>query len=622
MKKKWVQTLCVMMMLGASLFLQGCGQEADEMNTLKTVVESSDSYAETDNRIEKSEAEEAGGEESNGDTGEGAEQDVKQEDGTVEATETGKESEGIVETGTDTEQGDAGKESSTETKETPKPESGKEPVTGTKPAPKPESDKKPVASVKPAPQPVIAETDLATPATAGALRVDGTQLVDCNGNPVQLKGVSTHGIAWFPGYINEECFKQFREEWNVNVIRLAMYTAENGGYCTDGNKDDLKTLVKNGVEYATNNDMYVIIDWHVLNDKNPNTYIEESKKFFEEMSGEYADYNNVIYEICNEPNGGTSWSDIKSYAEQVIAVIRANDADGIILVGTPNWSQYVDQAAADPITGYDNIMYTLHFYAATHTDWLRDNMKAAIDAGLPVFVSEYGICDASGNGAIDETQANKWVEVMNAYGVSYVTWNISNKNETSAIFSSGCNKVSGFVESDLSASGKWLYKMLTGEATVGLSGGSSTGGTSSGNGDSSNGTSAGGGTNGTGNGGASDNNGSTGDSALGGTEITMTNGDLSYTAVIKNSWESEGKVFYQYDLTLTNNSGSDCTAWEIDLQFGGDIAFSDGWNGNFTANGSTLHIVCKDYNGSIASGGSVKDIGFILSGAKDLTIIE
>ena len=133
----------------------------------------------------------------------------------------------------------------------------------------------------------------------------------------------------------------------------------------------------------------------------------------------------------------------------------------MIIVGTPNWSQFVDQAAADPITEYDNIMYTLHFYAATHKDDLRDKMAAALDSGLPVFVTEYGICDASGNGAIDQEQADRWVELMDRYGVSYAAWNLSNKDESSAILKSTCGKTSGFEEGDLSASGQWLFKMLT-----------------------------------------------------------------------------------------------------------------------------------------------------------------
>ena len=126
-----------------------------------------------------------------------------------------------------------------------------------------------------------------TASTISALSVKGNQLVDESGTPIQLKGISTHGIAWFPDYINEYCFKELKQKWGINVIRIAMYTAESGGYCTDGNKEYLKNLVKKGVEYATKCDMYVIIDWHILSDGNPNTYIEESKAFFDEMSKTY-----------------------------------------------------------------------------------------------------------------------------------------------------------------------------------------------------------------------------------------------------------------------------------------------------------------------------------------------
>lgn len=309
-------------------------------------------------------------------------------------------------------------------------------------------------------EPVIQEPKPDTPSYCGALQVVGNRLCDQYGDKVYLHGLSTHGIAWFPDYVNEAAFKEFRYEWNANVIRLAMYTAEYGGYCSGGNKEQLKQLIRNGVEYATKNDMYVIVDWHILSDCNPHTNKSEAINFFREMSKEFANHNNVLYEICNEPNGGTSWKDIKSYAEEVIPVIRANDEDAIIIVGTPNWCQYIGDAAADPITKYDNIMYAVHFYAATHTDWLRNDMVKAVNSGLPVFVTEYGICDASGNGAIDEHQANEWIRVMNENAISYCGWNISNKNETSAIFKSSCNKTSGWTEDDLSASGKWMYEML------------------------------------------------------------------------------------------------------------------------------------------------------------------
>ena len=302
---------------------------------------------------------------------------------------------------------------------------------------------------------------MAAPSVTGALHVEGTRLVGSSGEPVQLRGISTHGLAWFPDYVNEACFAQLHDEWKANVIRLAMYTAENGGYCTDGDKEYLKGLIRDGVSYAGRQDMYVIIDWHILSDSNPNRYLNEAKEFWKEISAEYADDDHVLYEICNEPNGDTGWSDVKAYAQEVIPVIRANDKDAVIIVGTPNWSQYVDQAAADPVTGYENIMYTLHFYAATHKEDLRNKMAAAIDGGLPIFVTEYGICDASGNGAIDEGQADQWVELMNQYGVSYVAWNLSNKDESSSILLSSCDKTSGFTEEDLSTSGKWLYRTLS-----------------------------------------------------------------------------------------------------------------------------------------------------------------
>lgn len=298
-------------------------------------------------------------------------------------------------------------------------------------------------------------------ASAGRLHVKGTKLVDKKGHEVQLRGVSTHGLSWYPQYVNDKCFAQLHDKWGANVVRLAMYTEEYNGYCSGDakNRSDLKKRIKKGVRLAKKHKMYVIVDWHILSDGNPNSHKKEAKAFFREMSREFKGYNNVIYEICNEPNNGTSWKEIKSYARSVISTIRKNDKKAVIVVGTPTWSQDVDQAAADPIKG-DNIMYALHFYAATHKTDLRNKMTAAINKGLPVFVTEYGICDASGNGAIDKKEADRWIQTMDEYGVSYIAWNLSNKQESSSIIKSSCSKVSGFKKSDLSDEGKWLYSML------------------------------------------------------------------------------------------------------------------------------------------------------------------
>lgn len=294
----------------------------------------------------------------------------------------------------------------------------------------------------------------------GALSVKGTDLVDKNGDPYQLKGVSTHGLAWFPQYVTEDTFRTFRDDWGANLIRLAMYTAENGGYCEGGDQEKLKSLVEDGVQDATDLGMYVIIDWHILHDETPLKYQDEAVAFFQEMSEKYADYDNVLYEICNEPNGSATWQDVKQYAETVIPEIRKNDKDAVIIVGTPTWSHDVDVAAADPLTGYDNIMYAVHFYAATHKEDLRSKVEKAHEAGLPVFVSEFSICDASGNGSIDYDSAEAWMDLIRKLNLSYAAWNISNKAETSSLLKSSCTKTADWSESDLSETGTWLKQQM------------------------------------------------------------------------------------------------------------------------------------------------------------------
>jgi len=289
----------------------------------------------------------------------------------------------------------------------------------------------------------------------GALSVQGADLVDKNGEKFQLYGMSTHGIAWFPQYVNQEAFRTLRDDWNTNCVRLAMYTEEYGGYCSDGDKETLKALVKNGVEYASELGMYVIIDWHILSEQDPNVHKDEAITFFREMSSAYADYENVLYEICNEPNGYATWDSVKAYASEVIPVIRENDSDAVILVGSPTWSQDIDKAQASPLE-FDNIMYTLHFYAATHKDDLRSRLEGCVNQGLPVFVSEFGMCDASGNGGNDFEQTEEWLTLIEKYNISFLCWNLANKAESSSVFLPSSTAISDWAEEDLNESGKWI----------------------------------------------------------------------------------------------------------------------------------------------------------------------
>ncbi len=319
----------------------------------------------------------------------------------------------------------------------------------------PASASMPTPTSTPTPTPTPAPTPSTFADMHGALRVEGVDLVDQNGEKVQLYGMSTHGIAWYPQYVCYDSFKTLRDDWNTNCVRLAMYTQETGGYCADGDKEALKALVKNGVDTATQLGMYVIIDWHILSDQDPHVHKDEASAFFREMSSHYADHTNVLYEICNEPNGYATWDSVKSYANEVIPVIRENDDDAVIIVGSPTWSQDIHLAAQSPLE-YDNIMYSLHFYAGTHKDDLRNRVETCVTGGLPVFISEFGMCDASGNGANDFDSASKWMELIEKYNVSFFCWNLANKDESSSVFKASSVAVSDWTEADMNESGKWI----------------------------------------------------------------------------------------------------------------------------------------------------------------------
>ena len=296
-------------------------------------------------------------------------------------------------------------------------------------------------------------SEAATPVEKwGRLKVSGRNIVSENGKKVQLKGASTHGIAWFPQYVNKSCFQSFKK-MGVNTIRLALYSDPGAGY-----SKSLYQKVDEGIRYATELGMYVILDWHILNDGNPKTHQKEALRFFTRYAKKYGKQKNILYEICNEPNGEFTWKrDIKPYANKVIKRIRKYDKKNIVVVGTPTWSQDVDLVAESPLK-QKNVVYALHFYAATHTDFLRDKVRKAYEAGLPMLVSEFSICDASGNGGIDKKSATKWMNLLKKYKIGYVAWNISNKDETSALIQSSCQKTGKIKQNNLSKSGKWIAK--------------------------------------------------------------------------------------------------------------------------------------------------------------------
>ena len=300
-------------------------------------------------------------------------------------------------------------------------------------------------------------------------KVDGYTapiMVDQNGVPTQLRGASTHGMHWFPQYVNQNAFQTLRDDWGINMVRLVCYPRDGGsvGYLTGGDstKQQLDTLIQNGVDYATKLGMYALVDWHV-HAYNPNEYLKEAKTFFTKYATMYKDHDNVLYEICNEPTG-TNWysgngKDLYTYCSEVIETIRDIDPDAIIICGTNTWSQDVDQVAAKPMKalGYENIMYTFHFYSATHGENLMKKVRQATKDGTPIFVTEFGICSADGNGSYDAENADRWIALLDELNISFACWSYSNCNEKSAYFKSSCSNAGGdWTADDLTTTGKWL----------------------------------------------------------------------------------------------------------------------------------------------------------------------
>ena len=290
----------------------------------------------------------------------------------------------------------------------------------------------------------------------GRLHVKNGQLCDHSGNPVQLRGMSSHDLKQFP--FTRNTVSNLVNGWHVSVVRSAMYTDSYGSsYIRD---PQVKQTVKLIVDEAIRNDVYVIVDWHVLEDGNPNRYKAQAKKFFQEMAETYRGSPNVIYEICNEPNGtNVTWKEIKTYADFIIPAIHALDPDRVIIVGTGTWCQDVRAAAAAPLN-FTNVLYALHFYAGTQRDELRRNADIALSGNLPLFVSEWGLTDCTGKGGLYLAEAQRWVDWMNEHKISWAGWSFSNADEASAALKPMVKMDGLWRDSDLTPSGKWIKSRI------------------------------------------------------------------------------------------------------------------------------------------------------------------
>ncbi len=286
----------------------------------------------------------------------------------------------------------------------------------------------------------------------GQLQVRGSQLCDQNDQPVVLRGVSLGWHNLWPRFYNKGTVDELTNKWHASVIRAAMGVKIEDNYLE--NPTFALQCMTPVIEEAIKDGVYVIIDWHAHD-----MYTDKAAEFFGKMSAKYGKYPNVIYELFNEPVED-SWESLKQYATTVIKAIRANDPDNIILMGCPHWDQDIDKVAASPIEGVSNVMYTVHFYAATHKQYLRDRMQKAVEGGLPVFVSECAGMEASGDGPLNEEEYDKWIDLMERLKISWVNWSLSDKNETCSMLLPRAKADGNWTDDVIKPWGKLVRKTL------------------------------------------------------------------------------------------------------------------------------------------------------------------
>ncbi|OGU33521.1 MAG: hypothetical protein A2057_15560 [Ignavibacteria bacterium GWA2_35_9] len=293
------------------------------------------------------------------------------------------------------------------------------------------------------------ETDTTVVERYGQLRVEGNKIVDKNSNPVSLRGMCLFWSQWMGRFYNYDCVEWLKDDWMCTVVRASM-GIESGGYLQNPTIE--KNKITAVIDACIDLGIYVIVDWH---DHNAHNHQQEAIDFFTEIAEQYGEYPNLIYEIYNEPTQ-VSWTNvIKPYAEAVVDSIRAIDPDNIIIVGTSTWSQDVDIASQSPLE-FDNIAYALHFYAATHKQSLRNKASTALNNGIALFVSEFGTCESTGDGPIDYTEVESWMNFMETNKISWCNWSIADKVETSAALMPGVSSNGGWSESDLTESGSLI----------------------------------------------------------------------------------------------------------------------------------------------------------------------
>ena len=298
--------------------------------------------------------------------------------------------------------------------------------------------------------------------SAGEGRIYGSVQGVKDGAEVQVRGMSLTWSQYWPygsSFYGSSFIDTLVGSWNVELVRSAMGVVPPwglGSYMT--RPEYFESQMDTVVQAAIQNDVYVLIDWHSeggyyncihkgtkpkyefneggyyncihkgtkpkyeFNDNKTCFTANDAAAFFGRMAERYGKYPHVIFEIYNEPVS-ESWADLKAYADTVISAIRKHSKN-LVIVGTPMWSSMAGDAVAAPVQD-DNVAYTYHFYANLHqTSSHLSSSNKAMEAGLSVFVTEWGGIDEIFTKEAHKTELEKFLAWTNEKKISCAKWDV------------------------------------------------------------------------------------------------------------------------------------------------------------------------------------------------------
>lgn len=420
-----------------------------------------------------------------------------------------------------------------------------------------------------------------TPVSAnGRLSVKGQRIVNEDGVPFAMKGLSTMSIGWQSDYVNKDAFRTARDKWGVNTIRLPIPTSGPYGYRRQENRASILDILDTGIELAQELGLYVIVDWHTLHEQDPRVYETYAIEVMDHVSRKYPEAKHILYEICNEPNGNVGWQSIKAYAGKLIPVIRANAPEAIIIVGTPSFSADLSGPVRDPLEGCENLMYAYHFYAGSAKAPQREKFRDWAETGLPILVTEFSVSqpDSDGTDAPALVSANHWMQLLDHYGIGRVYFSLSAEDQTNAMLQPGCDPAGGWTWDDLTPSGQWItgcYRDYVGSYA----------------------------------------------DTLGTTEKTASAelpGVAAALALESYGREKDGYSSF-YKVRLTNGGEASPEGWTLKITFEDTVGLKDSWNGTYKIEDRTMTVTPAPWNSRIPPGETI-ELGFIVTGT-DLSCV-